>query len=174
MTDPSVPPAIKGVLGSPRTLAAWALVGYAALFLAFTFLIWITPGRGSVSGGAADAFGDFTSLVVMSMPVVAVVLAAYVSPPVAGAKFITLIALIEYGVAFLFGALTFLIGLGAAFEGVDNAEDAMRGLEYLVLGFARLALLAVAGYVVYRAFTGLGGRLSVSRTTVPPPAAPAP
>ena len=173
MTNPSVPPAIRGALGSPRTLAAWALVGYAALFLAFTFLIWITPGAGSVSGGAASAFGDFTSLVVMPMPVVAVVLAAYVNPAVAGAKLITLIALIEYGVAFLLGALTFLIGLGAAFDGVNDAEDGVRGLEYLVMGFARLALVAVAGYVVYRAFTGLGGRIPLGgRSTVPPPVAP--
>jgi hypothetical protein len=170
MTNPSVPPAVRGVLGSPRTLAAWALVGYAALFLAFTFLIWITPGAGSVSGGAASAFGDFTSLVVMPMPVVAVLLAAHVTPAVAGAKLIALVALVEYGVALVFGALTFLIGLGAAFDGINNGEDAMRGLEYLVLGVARLALVAVAGYVVYRAFTGLGGRLPVGRTTVPPAA----
>jgi hypothetical protein len=173
MTNPSVPPPVRGALGSPRTLAAWTLVGYAALHLAFTFLIWITPGGGSVSGGAAAAFGEYTRLVIMAMPVLAVVLAAYVTPVVAGARLIAVIALIEYAVALLFGALTFLIGLGAAFDGINTAEDGMRGLQYLVMGIATLALVAVAGYVVLRAFTGLGGRLPVGRTTTapPPPAA---
>lgn len=174
MTNPSVPPSVTGVLRSPRTLAAWALVGYAALHLAFTFLIWITPGGGSVSGGAAAAFGDFTNLVVMAMPVVAVLIAAYVDPPVAGARLITVIALIEYGVALMFGALTFLIGLGAAFDGINNAEDGMRSLQYLVMGIATLALLAVAAYVTLRAFTALGGRLPVGRGATAPPPPPAP
>jgi hypothetical protein len=174
MTNPSVPSGVSRALGSPRTLAAWALVGFAALHLVFTFLIWITPGGGSVSGGAASAFGEFTNLVIMAMPVLAVVLAAYLTPPVAGARLITVVALIEYAVALLFGALTFLIGLGAAFDGVNNAEDGMRALQYLVQGIATLALVAVAAYVVFRAFTSLGGRLPVGRTTPvapPPPAA---
>ena len=173
MTDPSVPPAVGRALGSPRTLAAWALVGYAGLHLAFTFLVWVAPGSGSVSGGAAAAYGEFTSLVIMAMPVLAVVLAAYVTPPVPGARLITIVALIEYAVSLLFGLLTFLIGLGAVFDGIGDAEDGIRALQYLVMGFATFALIAVAAYVVLRAFTGLGGRLPVRRGTTPPPA-PAP
>ena len=173
MTDPSVSPAVRSVLGSPRALAAWALIGYAALHLVFTFLVWAAPGRGSVSGGAASAYGQFTDLLIMAMPVVAVVLAAYLTPPVAGAKLITLIALIEYAVALAFGGLTFLIGLGAAFDGIGTAEGAMIALQYLVLGFARLGLLVVTGYVVFRAFTTLGGRLPVGRRPVAPPPPPA-
>jgi hypothetical protein len=173
MTNPSVPPAVRGLLGSPRTLAAWALVGYAALHLAFTFLVWAAPGSGSVSGGARGAHYEFTNPLIMAMPVVAVVIATYITPVAAGAKLMALVALIEYAVSLAFGGLTFLIGLGAAFDGVGTAEGAMAALQYLVMGIATLVLLVVAGYVVFRAFTALGGRLPVGRGSVTPPPPPA-
>jgi hypothetical protein len=167
MTDPSVPPAVGRALGSPRTLAAWALVGYAALHLVFTLIMWFPPGGGgSFSDRSASTYYDFTNLIVMSMPVLAVVLAAYVTPAVSGARLLALIALAEYAVAVLFGFLAFLFGLGA--QGVHNFAQFLGTLRYLVMGFATFVLIAVAAYVVYRAFTTLGGRLPIGRTVTPP------
>jgi len=172
MTDPSVPPAVGRVLGSPRTLAAWALVGYAALHLFFTFLLWITPNGNTFSGRSAGAYADFTNLLIMAFPVLAVVLAAYLAPAVGGARILTLVALFEYAVSLFFGLLTFLIGMGAVFDSVDDADDGLRAFQYVVMGFATLALIAVAAYIVVRAFIALGGRLPTGRTVPPPTAAP--
>jgi hypothetical protein len=161
MTDPS---AVTRALGSPRMLAAWALVGYTALHLFFTFLLWVVPG-GTISGRSLGAHEGFTSLTIMAFPVVAAVLAAYVTPAIAGARLVALAALAEYVVALLLGTLTFLIGLGDEFSGLNHASEAIGAFAYLVLGIANLVLILVAAYVVLRAFTGLGGSLRMGRTT---------
>jgi hypothetical protein len=159
MTNP-----LSRTLGAPRTLAAWALLGYTALFLFFTFFAWLLPG-GSFSGRSAGA--DFRSLVVMAMPVLAVLLAVYVTPQLAGAKVITLIALVEYAVSLFFGFVTLLIGLGSVFEGVNNPSDAFHAMAYLVLGAASLGLIAIAAYVCLRAFLSVGGRFNIGTPTTP-------
>jgi hypothetical protein len=161
MTNP-----LGRTLGAPRVLAAWALLGYTALFLFFTFFAWLLPG-GSFSGRSAEA--DFRSLLVMAMPVLAVLLAVYVTPQLAGAKVITLVALVEYAFALFFGFVTLLIGLGSVFEGVNSPSDAFRAMAYLVLGAASLGLMAIAGYVCLRAFLSVGGRFNIGTATSPAP-----
>jgi hypothetical protein len=168
-------PINKAALSSPRALAAWALVGYVALALFFAFFNWILPGQGTFSSRSAGA--GFDNLLVMAMPVLAVLLAAHVSPAISGAKIIAAVALIEYAVALLFGAVTLLIGLGAIFDDVETVNGVFDALAYLVMGGANLALIAIAAYVVMRTFTSLGGRLPVgpSRSSSPiPPQATAP
>jgi hypothetical protein len=171
MTTPN--PA-RAAFSSPRTLAAWALVAYAALHLLFSFFDWLLPGDGRFIDRSAGA--GFTNLFVMAMPVVAVLIAVYLAPPLNAAKLLTTVALLEYAVSLVFGVLAWLIGFASVFDGglnnsLNNAFDALR---YLVMGFADLALIAVAAYVVYRAFTQLGGRLPVTLTrTAPPPPPPA-
>jgi hypothetical protein len=168
MTTPN--PA-RAALASPRSLAAWALVAYAALHLVFSFFDWLMPGDGNLPDRSAGA--GFTNLFVMAMPVVAVLLAVYLSPALNGAKLLATVALLEYVVAIVLGALAWLIGFASVFDGgIDTANDAFDGLRYLVMGLADLALLAVAALVVYKAFTSLGGRLPVTLTrtpTAPPP-----
>jgi len=165
-------PINRATLSSPRALAAWALVAYVAIWLFFTFFDWVLPGEGSFSGRSAGA--GFDNLLVMSMPVLAVLLAAHVTPAVAGARLIAAIALIEYAAALFFGFITLLIGLGAMFDGVDTINEVFDALGYFVLGLANLVLIAIAAYVVVRSYTGLGGRLPSPRTTpsgtVPPQA----
>jgi hypothetical protein len=157
------------VLGSPRAAAAWALVGYAALFLFFQFFQWILPG-GGLSERSAHA--QFTNPLVMAMPVLATLLAVHVQPMLAGARLISAIALIDYAVSLFFGAITLLIGLPAVFDGISQARDAMNALAYLVLGVGGLVLIAIAAWVVLQAFQALGGRLpGRTPTTTPPPTA---
>src|SRR5262245_2200963 len=107
----------------PRRLGAWALVGYTGLYLVFAFFGWVLPDG---SFGARSAGAGFTSLVELALPLIAVLLAtgagiAYALPD---AKLITTVALIEYAVAVLFGALAWLLGLSEA--GDDGAFDGVR------------------------------------------------
>jgi hypothetical protein len=121
----------------------------------FAFFDWILPGTGStLSGRSAGA--DFTSLVVMAMPVVAVLLAIQVQPMLSTAKTIAMIALVEYAVIVVLGLLTLLIGIGyVADAGVSSANQSFDVLAYFVLGLGRLGLAAIAGLVSYQAFTRL-------------------
>jgi hypothetical protein len=155
------------VLASPRAAAAWALVGYAALFLFFRFFQWILPGGGGLSDRSAHA--GFADLFVMAMPVLAVLLAVHVQPMLASARLIATIALIEYAVSLFFGVITLLIGLPAVFDGISRAREAMGALEYLVLGIGALALEMIAAWVVLQAYQALGGRLPGRTTTSTPP-----
>jgi hypothetical protein len=163
-------PINRATLQSPRALAAWALVAYVAVWLFFTFFDWVLPGDGSFSARSAGA--GFDDLRVIVMPVLAVLLAAHVTPAVPGAKLIASIALIEYALALFFGVITLLIGLGAMFDGVDRINDVFDALAYIVLGLGNLLLMAIAAYVVTRSYTELGGRLPSPRPsgTVPPQA----
>lgn len=152
----------------PRQLAAWALVGYAGLYLVFTFFGWLLPG-GTFAGRSAGA--GFTALPELALPVLAVLLATAVEPPLRAAKVITTVALLEYVVVLLFGLLTLLIGLGA-FGDRSGARVGFDVTSYFVLGLGRLGLAAVAGFVVYRLWVNLGGSLPQVRVTMGPPAPP--
>jgi hypothetical protein len=159
--------------GSPRALAAWALVGYAALHLFFAFFDWLLPGDGTFTGRSAIA--GFTNLFVMAMPVVAVLLAVHVAPVLSHAKLIAAVALVEYALSLVFGVFALLIGVGAVVDGpINNSNDAFDALAYFVMGAAALALIAVAGWATYQAFVRLGGSLPVpvNRTPAPPPPPP--
>lgn len=159
---PSLGTSISRALSTPRALVAWALVGYTALFLFFEFFELILPG-GSFTGRAAGA--DFRSIVINAMPVLGVVLAAHLAPPIPAARLVATIALIEYAVTGLLGVLTLLVGLGAVMGDVNSAQTGLGAMRYLVLGVAELVLIALAGYIVLRAYTGLGGRLpTIGRT----------
>jgi hypothetical protein len=160
----------RGLLAAPRQLAAWALIGYAGLHLFIAFLDWIAPRQfQTFAERSAIATGTFTALVELALPVVAVLVAAWGDTPVAQARLIALIALVEYVVVLFFGALTFLIGLGG-FVNVNGLDV----LGYLLLGLGRLGLALVAGLVTYQTWTRLGGSLSaLTRPAAPwPPSGP--
>jgi hypothetical protein len=133
-------------------LAAWALLGYVALFLFFEFFQLVLPGGGSFSGRAASA--NFRALLIMAMPVLAVLLVGYVAPALSGARLICMVALIEYGVAMVFGLLTLLIGLPAILDGINSGQGGLGSLRYFVMGAGELVLILIAAYVVLRALTG--------------------
>jgi hypothetical protein len=163
--------AVGRVVAAPRALAAWALLAFTALFLFFTFFSWLL-GPGSFSGRSASA--GFRNLFEMALPVLAVILATYIAPVLPGARVMAVIALAEYAVALFFGVITLLIGLGAVLDNVDTAWDSFNALQYLVMGLAALALIAIAAYVTLRAFLSLGGRVpNFTPGPATPPAPPA-
>jgi hypothetical protein len=168
MTTPS---SARTLLAAPRQLAAWALVGYAALYLMFTFFGWVLPGA-SFAFRSANAGYGFTALPELALPVLAVLLATAVEPPLRLANLISMVALLEYAVILLLGLITLLIGLGSFGDRSDDrvGYDVM---SYFLLGVGRLGLAAIAGLVVYRAWVRLGGSLPQVRVTMGPPAPPA-
>ena len=149
--------AISRSLASPRALAAWALLGYAALALFFAFFLWLLPNGGTFSDRSAGA--GFRGLTLIALPVLAVLLAAYVTPDLPLARLMAMVAMIEYLVILFFGLITLLIGLGAVFDRVNTVGEFFGGLSYLVMGVAALVLAAIASYITFRAYTRLGGRL---------------
>ena len=154
--DPPSGTGLARSLNSPRALAAWALLGYTALALFFAFFHWLLPG-GTFAGRSANA--GFRSLVLIALPVLAVLLATYVTPELPWARLIALVAMIEYLAILFFGLITLLIGLGTVFDSVNSFSDFFGALDYLIMGLAALILAAIASYVSYRAYTKLGGRL---------------
>jgi hypothetical protein len=166
MTTPNLG---RGLLAAPRQLAAWALVGYAGLHLVLAFLRWLLPGDSTTfAQRSAIATDTFTALVELALPVLAVLLAAAIAPPVPQAKLIVTVAVVEYAVLLFFGVITFLIGLG----GLGGA-DGLDVLSYLLLGLGRIVLAGIAGLVTYQAWARLGGSFAaLSRPSTPtPPAA---
>ncbi len=159
MTTPST---ARGWTAAPRLVAAWALVGYAGLYLAFAFVDWLLPGDGTFAERSWSATAGVTNLALLAMPVVAVLLATQVQPTLPQAKTTAAVALVEYAAIVLFGLVTLLIGVGAiSNQPSGNANRAFDTLAYFVLGTGRLALAAVGGLVAYQAFTRLGGALPV-------------
>jgi hypothetical protein len=132
-----------------RTLFAWALLGYVALDLFFEFVDWLLPEGGS-SLVDRSAGADFVTLTKVGLPMVALLLATQVAPPLRESKLMALIALAEYGAIVLFGLITFLLGLGAM-----NGVDASDLLGYLVLSLAGLAIAALAGLYAFRIWSGV-------------------
>ncbi len=171
MTSPSLGPS-SGVASSPRALAAIGLVGYVALAEFFGFILWIAD-KGTFTFRSANASGIFLDLTINAMPIVAVLIAAKIAPALPLARTIVLVALIEYGVSLALGLITFLIGIGNAFD-----ADGLHGTTSLILGLGAIALIAIAGFITFRIFTEMGGRLQGPQATYgggggyPPPQQP--
>ncbi|MGC4761500.1 hypothetical protein ACLQ20_01400 [Micromonospora sp. DT46] len=157
MTSPAEPASTDATQASQltkplRELAAFVLLGANAVFLFVGLIRLVTPTEYSTIGGrAGSAFFAFVGVESVFLPLLAVLLATHVKPPVPKAKLITQVALGEYAFSALFGGLTFL------FWTVDRlAEgeilDAFLGLLSRV---AWLALFAVAAYVVFKVWRTL-------------------
>jgi len=168
MTTPSSP---EGAVKALRPVFSWALLGYVALVLFFEFLGWIVPGKyGTFS--ARSYTSDFVSLYTVVFPLLALLIATQISPVLTASKLLAAVALAEYAVTLFFGAITFLIGLGSAFDSVDSAARAFDGLRYIVMSLVELGFAALAAWVVLRLFLALGGTLPDLSSRHTPPAAP--
>ncbi|KAB1905840.1 hypothetical protein, partial [Micromonospora sp. AMSO31t] len=131
-----------------RELAALVLLGANAVLLFVGLLRLLVPvdDYSTFSGRAGSTFFAFVGLESTVLPVLAVLLATHVRPVLPRAKLITQVALVEYAVAAVFGALTLLIWLvGRLADG--KVLDAFLGLLTRV---AWLAVFAVAAFVVFK------------------------
>jgi hypothetical protein len=148
---------------SLRPLTAWALLALAGVIILFGFLAWIFPSHPDPH--LIDRFNpdSFTSIPVLVSPLLAVLIATKIGPVLRNARLIGLVALVEYVVAFVLGALAFLITVAARFDGLDGGIYAFGGvldaLGDILVALLLLALLALAGLWTYHLFVRLGGRL---------------
>lgn len=137
-----------------RDLAALVLVGANALLL-FVGLIrlFVSFSRfgSSWTGRAGSEFFTFVGIEAIVLPLLAVLLATHVRPPLPRAKLITQIALGEYAFSALLGVVTFfVVTIGMLAEA--EVGDALLGVLARV---AHLAMFAVAALVVFKIWRGL-------------------
>ncbi|WP_018348030.1 hypothetical protein [Longispora albida] len=159
-----------------RQIAALVLLAVAGLHLllgVFGLLVVTEGWADTFTSRAFSGFGDFVSLLVIALPFVAVLIATHVKPVTENAKVVTLVALIEYAVALLFGLITLVLGTIHALD-VSGSYSEVTGTTvgdtlsviYQVFGrLASLALLGFAAFLVFRVYSGV--------YVVPKPAAPA-
>ncbi|MDG4774874.1 hypothetical protein [Solwaraspora sp. WMMD792] len=149
-----------------RELAAAVLLGATAVFLFTALLDLLVPYRLGFGPGfarrSADSFGNFVNLATIGFPLLAVLLATHLTPELGRARLMTLVALVEYAVAAVFGGL---FGLLVGF--VVLVDDTIRGgFQAMLTRAAWLAVLGVAGYALWRIWQG---RYQVARPKPPAP-----
>ncbi|MGJ3223932.1 hypothetical protein [Micromonospora aurantiaca (nom. illeg.)] len=152
MTSPAEPASGDAAQASQlikplRELAALVLLGANAVLL-FVGLLRLLPidDYSTSTGRAGSTYFTFIGLESTVLPVLAVLIATVILPVVPKAKLITQVALVEYAVSAVFGALTFLIWLvGRLADG--EVLDAFLGL---LTRAAWLAIFAVAAFVVFK------------------------
>jgi hypothetical protein len=147
---------------SLRTLFVWAMLGYVALNLFFQFFDWLLPNNDTFA--SRSYFADFADLSAIVLPLLAVLLATVVQPALGIGKLAGLAALGLYAFTLFFDGITFLIGLGYAFDRVDTASEVIGAFGHLVLSLLDLAWVALAGFAVFKIFTAIGGKLNVGIT----------
>ncbi|MGV9764432.1 hypothetical protein [Micromonospora tulbaghiae] len=153
MTSPAEPASGDATQASQlikplRELAALVLLGANAVLLFVGLLRLLVPvdDYSTFSGRAGSTYFTFIGLESTVLPVLAVLIATVILPVVPKAKLITQVALAEYAVSAVFGALTFLIWLvGRLADG--EVLDAFLGL---LTRAAWLAIFAVAAFAVFK------------------------
>ncbi len=143
-----------------REVAALILVGAAAviIFVAFLNLFFIIDGFASTFGlRAEEEYGAFVGIPTIAFPLGAVMLATHIKPVVARAKLITLVALIEYGVAALFGVICLFASFIHEVSGgpFGQSGSIRTGFFNLLDNLVSLGLLAFAGFLVLRIWQGV-------------------
>ncbi|WP_309233955.1 hypothetical protein [Micromonospora sp. ATA51] len=158
MTSPAEPASTDAPQASQltkplRELAALVLLGANAVLLVVGLFRLLVPmdDYSTFSGRAGSTFFVFVGVESTVLPVLAVLLATHVRPVLPKAKLITQVALGEYALGALFGALTFLIWLVGRLAEAE-VLDALLGL---LTRAAWLAIFAVAGYVVFKVWRTL-------------------
>lgn len=144
-----------------RQLVAFVLLAVVALFLllALADLVLVVDGWADQFTSRSNLlFGSFVSIETIGLPVLAVLLATHYRPLVSKARTITVLALVEYCVAAVFGLLTAFaafIGTLSRTDTVDDNDAIRNAAERLLTRFGGLALLAVALLVVFRVYQGM-------------------
>ncbi|WP_174537878.1 hypothetical protein, partial [Micromonospora chalcea] len=153
MTSPAEPASGDAAQASQlikplRELAALVLLGANAVLLFVGLLRLLVPvdDYSTFSGRAGSTYFSFIGLEATVLPLLAVLIATVILPVVPKAKLITQVALVEYAVSAVFGALTFLIWLvGRLADG-----QVLDGFLGLLTRAAWLAIFAVAAFVVFK------------------------
>lgn len=106
-------PSASQVTKPLRELVALVLLGANAVLLFVGMIDLFVPFSDSstFTGQAGGSFFDFAGIEGIVLPILAVLLATHIAPPVARAKLIVQVALLEYAVSAVFAAVAFLAWL---------------------------------------------------------------
>jgi hypothetical protein len=135
-----------------RDIAAYALVAAVAVMLFVAIIRLIPSGVGLDFGSRAqDSFYSYVNVPTIFFPLGAVLLSLFVQPRHPQAKLVTVIAMVEYGVATVFGIVFgILVGL------IKIAGFSVRtAFEELLIRAAWLAVFAVAAFATYQIWHNL-------------------
>jgi hypothetical protein len=144
-----------------RQPAAFVLLianGLILLFAIMDMFVVLEDWPGNFLTRAGSSFVDFVGIVAIGFPLLAVLLATHVRPRVPQARLITVLALVEYGVSALFGALCLLVDF---LHGVTDSQatlgigPARRAFEDFLVRSGQFTVLAVAAFAVFQIFQGL-------------------
>jgi len=131
-----------------RELIALVLVGANAVLLFVGLIDLLVPYSANVgfSSRAGGSFFDFAGIEAIVLPLLAVLLATHLKPPVPRAKLVTQVALAEYAVSALFGVIALLAWLfGSLVDGEVRA--AFTGL---LVRIAYTGIFAAAAFLIYK------------------------
>src|SRR5690606_2497576 len=157
-------PAVAATSIPVRPVTAWELLALAAAVVLFAFLTWIFP-PGPSSFVNRVSVGQFANVTVLVAPLLAMLIATKVGPPLPQAKPMGLTALVTYAAALLFAVLAFLLTIADKFDNLEGRGGLygfgalLQGLGSLIMELLHLGLLALAALWAYKLFTALGGRL---------------
>jgi hypothetical protein len=157
---PASSSAALGSLDAPiRTAAAWILLAYSGVIVAFALFRVFFPEFPMTFVNRA---GGFTTIEVLVFPLLAVLVGTWVGGVVPGARLLTLLAVVIYGVALVFGTLWVLGSVGDQFGslggGIHSFGGVVRGIGRVTAGLLKLALFGVAALWTLRIYRSLGGR----------------
>ncbi len=160
MTTPS-PKSPREAIAPSRELISFALIGVTGLALLSALVSLVPPDlpahvsyldynalRLAEMSGLSTSF---VSLLVIVPAVLAVVVAAYIGEPVTKANLVTVVALIQLGVALVLG-LIFDLFLPVVNVGSDATF--METVKFGVRLLSQYAAAVVAGFVVFRTWHG--------------------
>jgi len=134
------------MLSPLRPLFAWALLGYAAIEIFFTLAGWLNPAS-EIGFSTRARSADFTTLISIGFPLLAVLIATQIQPVLGLARLVTVVALGELAAVLVLGSLAFLIGLPNAVLRISAFSMG----SYTIFSVAGLAFAALAGFACLRA-----------------------
>jgi hypothetical protein len=145
-------------LRQPAAAALLVANGLVLLFAVIDMFVIFEDWPGNFLARAGASFVDFVGLVSIGFPLLAVLLATHVKPRLPQARLITIVALVEYGVSALFGALCLLVDFLHGVTGTHTIlgmSPARRAFEDFLIRAAEYTLLALAALAVFQLFRGL-------------------
>jgi hypothetical protein len=145
-------------LRQPAAFVLLAANGLILLFAITDLFVIMEDWPANFLARAGGSFVDFVGIVSIGFPLLAVLLATHVKPRVRQARLVTVVALVEYGVSALFGALCLLVDF---LHSVTNSEltfgigPTRRAFEDFLVRAGEFAVLAIAAFAVFQLFQGL-------------------
>jgi hypothetical protein len=157
---PAGPERLAGPAIAPyRELGAFVLLGANAAVMAFAvismFVVFLEDSRVTSFSSRADGeFSTFVGLVSIFFPLVAVLLATLIKPATPRGKMIVMVALVEYGVAAVFGLVCLFAGFIQT-VGADYSGAIIDAFLTLLARLVSLVLLGFGAFLVMRIFQAL-------------------